>query len=395
MPPMAHDGSGAPFRSSIPTLLNILGISFLLFLSRSAMSPLLLAVEEQFSLTHARISRAFAMYTVGYGITVFLSGFVSRRITHRRLMPLAAAVAACGMVIVSMAPSVLVLEAGLFVFGVGFGLQAPTAISMITAVVRRSEWQRALSLHEVSPHLGMIIAPLGVVALRSVVEWRGVFVLLALLLSVQAILFALRVRAGNENGEAPSFEALAALVRKPAFWLLILFFALALASTDGVYLLIPTYLVIEAGLDQATANTIFGVSRILPIAALFASAFVFDRLGPRRTIAFSVAGAGVSVLVMGLTTGVVRLAMVFLQPSLGALYFPAGFAALSGLSPGKSRNVGISMVLPLAVIFGVGVVPTLVGQMGDTVSFGAGFVILGTTMTLLGPTALLVNFDGP
>lgn len=392
---MAKHQDGTTFAKAVPTLVHITGVSFLFFLSRSAMSPLLLEVEQAFSLSHAAIARAFAVYTIGYGISVFCSGFAARRISFRRLMPIAAVVGVIGLGIVAFSPNVFVLQVGLFVFGVGFGLEAPTAISMIAATVHRPDWQRAMSLHEMSPHLGMILAPIGVIAIGALLDWRGVFWALALLLFVQGGWFFLRVKDGDEYGEAPSIKAIGVLVRRLEFWVLIVFFALALSSTDGIYLLIPTFLIVEGGISPTIANSIFGASRVLPIVALFVSALISDRIGPRWTIVLSVAGAGAVVVLMGTTEGIVRIVTVFLQPTIGALFFPAGFSALAALSPGRSRNVGISMVLPLAVIFGVGVVPALVGQMGDTISFSAGFVILGTTMVIAGISAIFLIHDSP
>jgi NNP family nitrate/nitrite transporter-like MFS transporter len=392
---MIPDPDTTSFRSTLPTVIQIASVSFLFFLSRSAMSPLLIAVADDFSLNYGTVSRAFAVYTIGYGITVFLSGFLSRSVTFRRLLPVAGIIGVIGLVIVALAPDVVVLQTGLFIFGVGFGLEAPTAISMIASTVRRREWQRAMSIHEISPHLGMILAPLGVVVVRSFLDWRGVFGALAIILGLQAVWFHLSVKRGDEFGDAPSISVIGTLVRRVDFWLLIFFFALALASTDGIYLLIPAFLVVDAGLSPSVANMVFGISRVLPIVALFVSALVADRLGPRRTIVLSIAGTGIAVIVMGASGGILRVLMVFLQPSLGALFFPAGFSALAALTPGGSRNVGISMVLPLAVIFGVGVVPALVGHMGDTVSFSQGFVVVGSVMVVAGAIAPFAMFRAP
>jgi MFS transporter, NNP family, nitrate/nitrite transporter len=144
--------------------------------------------------------------------------------------------------------------------------------------------------------------------------------------------------------------------------------------------------------DPRVANAVFGFSRFMPILALFLAALLFHRIGTRYAIVFALVGQGLAVLLLGVLTGPLRLVMVFLQPAIGALFFPAGFAALSGLMPRESRNVGISMVLPPAVFLGVGVIPAVVGYMGDTVTFARGFVILGAVMTVIATTAFFVRF---
>ena len=368
----------------------------LFFLVRSAMSPLLLDVERAFDVGHADSSGLMVLFTVGYALSMLMSGFVSERMTHRRLIPFAAAVGACGTLVLSLSSSMAMMRIGLFVFGIGFGLFAPTGINMITTVVRRKDWQRALAINELSPHAGMILAPLLVAALRPVLPWRGVFGLLAGLFVVGGALFITRVKAGESHGRAPSWRLVGGLVSRPAFWLLIVFFSLALSGTDGVYLLIPTFLVTEGGIEPRVANTVFGVSRFMPILSLTVAAVLFDKFGPRYTITFALVGSGLSILLLGIGGAALRIIMVFLQPAIGALYFPAGFAAASSLLPAESRNIGLSMVLPIAVVLGVGVLPAAVGYMGEVATFGRGFLILGLMTIVLGSTALFVHFyDDP
>ena len=381
-----------PFRQGLAPLLYVVLVSTFFFMARSSMSPLLLDVEQAFGVGHAQSSGLMVLFTVGYALAMFASGFVSARLTHRRLIPFAATVAAAGTTVLSLASSMMMMRVGLFIFGTGFGLFAPTGINMITTVIRRQDWQRALAIHELSPHAGMILAPLLVAALRPVLPWRWVFGCLTGLFLLSALLFLVRVRHGDSHGRAPSPAAIAHLMTRPAFWLLIVFFALALSGTDGVYLLVPTFLITEAGIEPRTANAVFGISRFLPIVSLSVAAVLADRFGPRYTITVALVGSGLAVVLLGLAGGWLRILMVFVQPTIGAIFFPAGFAALSSLLPAESRNIGISMVLPLSVVLGVGVLPAFVGYMGEVATFARGFIILGAATAVLGATALLVRF---
>jgi NNP family nitrate/nitrite transporter-like MFS transporter len=380
------------FREGLQPLLFVVFVSTFFFMARSSMSPLLLDVEEAFGVGHAQSSGLMVLFTVGYALTMVVSGFVSARLTHRVLIPFAAVVGAFGTAILSVAGSMAMMRVGLFVFGTGFGLFAPTGINMVTTVIRRKDWQRALSIHELSPHAGMILAPLLVAALRPVLPWRGVFALLTALFLLSALLFVSRVKAGDSYGRAPSPQLIGHLFSRPAFWLLIVFFALALSGTDGVYLLVPTFLVTEAGIEPRLANAVFGISRFMPVLSLSIAALIADRFGPRYTITVALVGSGLAVVVLGASTGWLRIVTVFLQPAIGAIFFPAGFAAVSALLPAESRNVGISMVLPISVVLGVGVLPAFVGYMGEVASFSRGFMILGAATVVLGAMAMLVHF---
>ncbi|MFO7729783.1 MAG: MFS transporter, partial [Spirochaetia bacterium] len=136
---------------------------------------------------------------------------------------------------------------------------------------------------------------------------------------------------------------------------------------------------------------IFGISRFLPIVGLLTAGLVMDRIGVRRTVMATVCGAGLAILLMGILKGPLLVVAVFLQPTIGALYFPAGLAALATVGPARSRNVAVSMVLPVSALIGTGMIPAFLGYMGDVVSFTAGFLIVGGLMMLLSSLSLALR----
>lgn len=356
-------------------------------------SPLLLAIEEALAINHSAASRSMIYFTIGYALMMFLSGFISARLNNRRVVITAGSIGVLGLVIVSSASSLAMFRLGLLVFGAGFGLFSPTIISIITSLVVRSDWSRALAINELSPHSGMILAPLLAAALATYLPWRAMFVLVAAVLAVTVAAFGRFTRNVDDQGSAPSFHVIGLLFRKPEFWLLILFFSVALSGVDGAYLLIPTFLVTEGRMNQEFANAIFGLSRFTPILALLIGTLVFHRFGIGHTIAFALIGSGLAILLLGVTNGTLRTILVFLQPTIGALFFPAGFAAMSALLPQESRNIGVSMVLPFSVIIGIGIIPSFLGAMGDHYTFALGFVFIGVAMISVGAIPFFHRID--
>ena len=63
------------------------------------------------------------------------------------------------------------------------------------------------------------------------------------------------------------------------------------------------------------------------------------------------------------------------------MFFPAGFAALSLIVPAKSRNIAVSLIVPLAFVVGGGLVPVFIGFIGDMGSFAFGITICGGLIT--------------
>jgi len=384
---------GLRFKAGIPVLLLIIMVVITNILSRSILSPLLIRVETSFDISHGPAAQLFLYISIGYSIAMLLSGFVSSKLTHRGSILLSSIVMSVGLAVMAAAPSIEVMRMGVFIMGAGSGLYPPSGIATITALIHERDWQKALSLHEIGPHFGMVLAPLYANFMLTSSSWRGTLGLLSGIVLAVGLLFFLLIRAGNFKGEAPTLKALLPLFREPNFWILMLFFGLGLASIQGIYLLIPTFLVSEAGFSLQAANRIFGISRFLPIVGLLTAGLVMDRIGVRRTVMATVCMAGLAILLMGILKGPFLVAAVFLQPTIGALYFPAGLAALATVGPPRSRNVAVSMVLPVSALIGSGLIPAFLGYMGDVVSFTAGFLFVGGLMMLLSFLSLALRTE--
>jgi len=380
---MKNNHQELSFRQALRPLLFIVFIFFFNIFSRSILSPLLLEVESEFSLSHTKASQFFLYISFGNSLMMFFSGFVSARLMHKGTIVCSTLLIAVGLGLMAAAPYVWLLQISLVFLGLGAGLYAPSGISSITGMVRKGDWQKALSLHELGPHIAMAAVPLFAAFLLPFVSWRGVVLAAAAGAAAAGLFFQFFVNVGKSYGEPPTFGNIIPLLRLPAFWILMLFLSLALGSIQGIYLLIPTFMVAEAGFSQTFTNTVFGISRFVPAAALLTAGLMLDRIGIRRTIFWNMIISGAAIALLGLLHGNWLIAVIFLQPAVGALFLPAGMAALSAIGPARSRNVAVSMVLPIASFVGNGGIPAFVGFMGDAVSFSAGFMIIGTLMVLL------------
>ncbi|MDZ7852639.1 MAG: hypothetical protein U5L98_08350 [Halomonas sp.] len=61
-------------------------------------------------------------------------------------------------------------------------------------------------------------------------------------------------------------------------------------------------------------------------------------------------------------------------------FFPAGLSALAGVSTPERRNLAVSVVIPLAYLFGAGVFPAILGKLAETGVSGTGFIAIGMLM---------------
>ena len=72
-------------------------------------------------------------------------------------------------------------------------------------------------------------------------------------------------------------------------------------------------------------------------------------------------------------------------------FFPAILAALSKISPPHAQNVGVSVMIPFVFFFGGGVVPAVMGVLGEGVGFSVGFVVLGLVFLATLPLLLVLR----
>jgi NNP family nitrate/nitrite transporter-like MFS transporter len=83
---------------------------------------------------------------------------------------------------------------------------------------------------------------------------------------------------------------------------------------------------------------------------------------------------------LGALSGKWLLFMIFFQPAVIGCYFTAGFAALARIVQPNLRSIAASFTTPTAFLIGGGLLPTAMGYMGQTYSFGLGIVLTGIVM---------------
>ena len=133
----------------------------------------------------------------------------------------------------------------------------------------------------------------------------------------------------------------------------------------------------ERGLEQGLVNTIVGLSRISGLIALFLAGYLVDRLGARKMISAILLSAGIATIAFWARSSAILLVAVFLQPILIVSFFPAVLTAIARIAPRQLQNLSISFVLPIGYGFGGGILPMVLGWLGDNATFALGFLIYG------------------
>jgi NNP family nitrate/nitrite transporter-like MFS transporter len=353
------------------------GIFFLNFLGRIILAPLLPTIEKDLGLDHAGAGLLFLLISSGYFVSLLGSGFVASRLMHKRTIIVSATAIGLALLVISSSNSLLGISMGLVLLGLAAGLYLPSAISTLTSLISPSQWGKALAIHELAPNLAFVAAPLISELLLQWYSWRGILAVMGIGSMVAGMTFGRFGTGGKFPGDAPSVTSVRTILAKPAFWIMTILFSLAITGSLGVYAMLPLYLVTERSMDQYWANTLVAVSRVSGLGMAFLAGWATDRFGARKIMAAVFLLTGTMTFLLGVTKGYWMVLIVFAQPMLAVCFFPAGFAALSCIGPSSSRNVAVSLTIPLAFLIGAGAIPAGLGIMADTVSFAFGFALVG------------------
>ena len=153
--------------------------------------------------------------------------------------------------------------------------------------------------------------------------------------------------------------------------------------------MLPLLLVTVQGMDGDSANRLLSLSRLGAIIMPLPAGWLGDRYGNRPMMVAVLLLAGLLTIPLGLLSAAPLLAVVFLQPLIAVCFFPSGFAVLSTLGGRKLGPAAVSLCIPMAFLLGGGVMPTLIGGIGDRFDLGAGFVVAGVAMTIAAVLAAL------
>lgn len=367
-------------RTALPSIMFMMAMVFFSMYGRLVFAPLLVPIRDDLGLTTGQAARFFLWISLGYTVSILISGYIARAILHRRTIALSTFLLATGLLTVSLSSSLTMVRVGLLILGFGAGLYPPSGVSTATSLVGDNIRGRAVALHEVGPNAAFILAPVIASIGLLLTDWRGVLLTSALLAFILSVLFLRYSPAGNFPGSPPHLSHLKELIKKPLLWAVAGFLTLAACSTYGVFSIMPTFLVDEEGLPLELVNGVISASRISGVVMVFLSGWLVDRLGTVRLIAIVMLFTGVLTAAVGVAHGNLLLTIVFFQPIIISAFFPAAISSFAYLGPPEIRNVGVSMTVPLANLASGGLFPSIMGALGNVGKTGLGFSVFGLIM---------------
>jgi NNP family nitrate/nitrite transporter-like MFS transporter len=377
-------------------VLVLVSIYYLNFISRIVLAPMLPIIEVDVGLSHGEAGFLFLFITGGYAAGLFGSTFLASRLSHRKMVVLSAFGVGGAMLAMSRSSSIPEMHMGLLATGVFAGFYLPSGMAILTELVSKKHWGKAMAINELAPTLALISTPLFVEALLTLLPWHAVLGVVGVSSVVLGAFFLVFGRGGNQTGEPPHPATMKRILRNSSFWIIALALTLSIGATLGVYTMLPLFLVNEIGFDRAFANTLIGFSRVLGVVMLFFSGMITDRIGHKRgTISF-LAIMGSLTLILGVVRGPIATpTLIVLQATSVPCLFAAIFALISSIFPSSHRSLGVSLFVLVGFLVGTGFVPPAIGYLAETLSFSFGFSAVGIASVSTLPLLIYLKTDSP
>jgi MFS transporter, NNP family, nitrate/nitrite transporter len=349
---------------------------FINFAGRACFGPTLPVLEDEFAVTHSQASSIITLIFTGYACALFFSGALSRVLGHKRTLVVSFLVLAAVFLSIPLVKTFRMLHLLGFVLGMCCGLYLPNILPIITDYYDEKIWGRVISIHDSGASLAIFLSPFLVLFFLSIASWRIMFFVFGAVFLVFGTLFSRFVEDPRIKGKRVGFQL--ALFRKPSLWLMGIVWILASGANVGLYFIIPLYLVKELGLEIGQATSLFGLSRLGGVIVSIGAGFFVDRFNLKKTALGLLFGGGVFTVLLTSTVDSRWInGLLFMQTSMVQGFVPVSLVWISRIFNSEERGQATGFIVSFAAVFGVGLIPYLLGVCGDHFSFRVGILVLG------------------
>jgi MFS family permease len=347
------------------------------FLGRVILGPLLLDIEANLGLNHSEASRLFLLAAGGYAVSLMASGFISSRFSHRRTVTISGLATGVALVGTSLSNNLWQLQLNIIFLGMATGIYLPSGMPSLASLFKPKLWGRVIGLHQLAPNLAFISAPLLAHWVTPLISWRGILGVIGVASIIITVFQLWLGKGGDFAGSAPRPGRIWSLIKNPNIIVIMGMQSIAISSQLGIYSLTPAFLVDEHGMDPLIAQSLLSSARLAPIAISLLAGWLVDRWGVSKSITVFSMVACLGTTAQGLAPTSWQYLLVILQPLAPACMFPACFVAMNQAVQPELRNLSVGLVVPVGYLVGGGLVPAVLGYLGDHGAFGLGFAGVG------------------
>jgi NNP family nitrate/nitrite transporter-like MFS transporter len=354
---------------------------FINFTVRAIFAPILPLIEDEFVISHAKATSIFIFQSIGFAVSVLLSGFYSGRFGYKKTILSSLLISSLAFSLIPFVKIFLVFYVFAFVLGFATGLYLPAAISLITEYFSEKDWGKSIAIHDSAASIAIFGTPLIAIFLLHFFKWRGIFEVFVVVFLASAIIFYCisdEVRVRHSGTKAPFGD----LIRKRSLWTIGVVALFCAGANMGIYQITPLYLTKELLLSIDYANTILSISRLGGIGVAILCGFLADKISLRKIMFIMVLVTGILTVLIGIAPVKFVVIVFLLQALFVTGVFPLTFVLIAKTFSRETRGMATSLVLTVATIFGSGVMSYLLGLSGDLISFRFGITALGIFVIL-------------
>ncbi|UCH07823.1 MAG: MFS transporter, partial [Deltaproteobacteria bacterium] len=118
--------SPEPFGERLGAIVILAVMFFLNFIGRIIFAPLMPTIEQDLGLTHSQAGSLFFLIAIGFFISTLGSGFVSKRLNHRRTIMLSTIILGLTLLCFGFSTSLLSMRPIMVMIGLAAGLYMPS-----------------------------------------------------------------------------------------------------------------------------------------------------------------------------------------------------------------------------------------------------------------------------
>lgn len=372
------------FAPYIPFLVLISFTSFLNIMARIIFVPLTPYICEEMNLCHADTGNLFFILSVGFAITLFLSQFMSSRTTHKMTVLFSIISTGFALVLTSYAETFNFFRWSLFVVGLCSGLFIPSAVAMIRESVVGEHLGKAFGIFATSQSVAFILGPMIVKYLIASFTWKEILNGFGLFSSLITLLLFFLFRKGESRSASINVSFVRDVFSWPSFWILMILLCLANGLNIGIYNMAPDYFQRHNLLESDTVYNLTVIARILSVLTSIVAGIFADRFGLKRSMVITFVFCGALTSLMGTMNPSSSLVLFCMQSPVAACIMPLIHFALATIVPADKNAPIVSISAPFGFLMGAGVVPQVLGFLGDFNLYAEGFILFGVTAILSG-----------
>jgi len=372
------------FISYIPFLILISFASFLNIIARVIFAPLTPYICEEMHLCHAETGSLFFILSIGFAITLFGSQFLSSKITHKTTTIISIILTGFTLSLISCTETLSLLLCLFFFLGLCSGLFIPSAVAMIRETVPIEHLGKAFGIFATSQSVAFIIAPVAVKYFIAYFSWKNISNGLGLFSSIISLGMIFFLKKGQTKGEPITLSFMRDVFCWPSFWILMILLCLANGLNIGIYNMAPDYFQCHNLLDANIMYKLTIIARVISVLTAILAGILADRFGLKHSLALSFIFGGVLTLLMGSMNPSSSLAIFCLQSPVATCLMPLIHFGVSTIAPPEKNAAIVSITAPFGFLFGGGIVPQVLGFLGDINMYAQGFILFGTTSIVCG-----------